>query len=59
MQRLTESPVLALPKRGQNLNMFTDPSLQGIGCVLMQQGRVIAYTSRWLKAHEKTTQLMT
>ena len=32
--------------------MFTDASHQGLGCVLMQRGRVIAYASRQLKTHE-------
>ncbi|WP_370657009.1 Ty3/Gypsy family RNase HI domain-containing protein, partial [Klebsiella pneumoniae] len=30
-----------------------DASLNGLGCVLMQQGKVIAYASRQLKVHEK------
>ena len=32
--------------------MFSDASKQGLGCVLMQGGRVIAYTSHQLKRHE-------
>ncbi|KAG8499053.1 hypothetical protein CXB51_005455 [Gossypium anomalum] len=30
-----------------------DASLLGLGCVLMQEGRVVAYASRQLKPHEK------
>ena len=33
--------------------IFSDASLNGLGCVLMQEGKVIAYTSRQLKMHEK------
>ena len=32
--------------------VFSDASRQGLGCVLMQDGRVIAYASRQLKKHE-------
>ena len=34
--------------------VYSDASRQGLGCVLMQDGRVIAYTSRQLKKHEQT-----
>ena len=30
----------------------SDASRQGLGCVLMQNGKVVAYTSRQLKRHE-------
>ena len=33
--------------------VYTDTSRNGLGCVLMQNGRVIAYASRQLKDHEK------
>jgi ribonuclease HI len=33
--------------------VYTDASKKGLGCVLMQQGRVVAYASRQLKEHEK------
>ena len=33
--------------------MYSDASLNGLGCVLMQNGKVIAYASRQLKIHEK------
>ena len=32
--------------------VFSDASQQGLGCVLMQDGRVIAYAFRQLKKHE-------
>ena len=33
--------------------IFSDASLNGLGCVLMQEGKVVAYASRQLKSHEK------
>ena len=33
--------------------IFSDASLNGLGCVLMQDGKVVAYASRQLKPHEK------
>ena len=33
--------------------MYSDASRSGLGCVLMQEGRVIAYASRKLKTHER------
>ncbi|XP_068339011.1 uncharacterized protein [Pyrus communis] len=49
---LTHAPVLALPNNSGNFEVYSDASLNGLGCVLMQHGRVIAYTSRQLKPHE-------
>ena len=56
--RLTLAPVHALPKCGENytvyiLTVYCDASRVGLGCVLMQEGKVIAYASRQLKVHEK------
>ncbi|KAI3767690.1 hypothetical protein L2E82_18026 [Cichorium intybus] len=50
---LCKAPVLALPQGGEDLVLYSDASLSGLGCVLMQRGRVIAYASRQLKPHEK------
>ena len=33
--------------------VYSDASRQGLGCVLMQNGRVIAYASRQLKKYEQ------
>jgi len=33
--------------------VYSDASRSGLGCVLMQEGRVIAYASRQLKTHER------
>jgi hypothetical protein len=49
---LTSAPVLTLPKTGEEYTVYSDASHQGLGCVLMQGGRVIAYASRQLKKHE-------
>ncbi|KAA3460856.1 DNA/RNA polymerases superfamily protein [Gossypium australe] len=50
---LTEAPVLVQPESGKEFVIFSDMSLNGLGCVLMQEGKVIAYASRQLKPHEK------
>ena len=44
--RLTMALVLALPTPRVEYVVFNDASRQGLGCVLMQDGRVIAYASR-------------
>ncbi|CAL2228612.1 unnamed protein product [Prunus armeniaca] len=52
-KRLTTAPILALPDNSRNFVIYSDASLQGLGCVLMQHDRVIAYASRQLKKHEQ------
>ena len=44
---------MTLPDDDGNFEIYSDASLNGLGCVLMQHGRVIAYASRQLKPHEK------
>jgi ribonuclease HI len=51
-QRLTTAPVLTLPEEGIEFDVYCDASKNGLGCVLMQSGKVIAYASRQLKVHE-------
>ena len=51
-QRLTTAPVLTLPSGSDGFTVYCDASKQGLGCVLMQHDRVIAYASRQLKKHE-------
>ncbi|KAJ9565973.1 hypothetical protein OSB04_001939 [Centaurea solstitialis] len=51
-QRLCEAPVLTLPEGMEDMTVYCDASHLGLGCVLMQRGRVIAYASRQLKPHE-------
>ena len=52
-EALTTAPVLALPQPGKPYVVYTDASRVGLGCVLMQENRVIAYASRQLKKHEE------
>jgi hypothetical protein len=46
-------PVLILPDVHKPFSVYCDVSYTGLGCVLMQEGRVVAYSSRQLKFHEK------
>ena len=48
---LVTTPVLILPMVGIGYVVFSDASRQGLGCVLMQNRRVIAYASRQLNKH--------
>jgi hypothetical protein len=50
---LTTAPVLAQPDNTQPFDVYCDASGTGLGCVLMQNNRVIAYASRALRNHEQ------
>ncbi|GJS55320.1 putative reverse transcriptase domain-containing protein [Tanacetum coccineum] len=50
---LCDAPILTLPDGVEDFIVYCDASNQGLGCVLMQRGKVIAYASRQLKIHEK------
>ena len=52
-RRLTSAPVLIVLDRGQGYTVYCDASRAGLGCVLMQSGRVVAYGSCQLKNHEQ------
>ncbi|GJY82650.1 putative reverse transcriptase domain-containing protein [Tanacetum coccineum] len=52
-QKLCEAPILALPEGNNDFVIYCDASLQGLGAVLMQREKVIAYASRQLKPHEE------
>ncbi|GJS63069.1 putative nucleotidyltransferase, ribonuclease H [Tanacetum coccineum] len=52
-QKLCSVPILALPKGSKNFVIYCDASHKGLGTVLMQREKVIAYASRQLKIHEK------
>ena len=52
-RRLTITPILIVPDRGQGYTVYCDASRAGLRCVLMQSGRVVAYGSRQLKNHEQ------
>jgi len=49
-------PILALPTSNKGFVVYSDASRNGLGYVLMQEGRVIAYASRQLKTHEQNYQ---
>ena len=51
-KRLISAPVLALPTSDEDFTVFCDASRVGLGCVLMQNERVITYASRQLKKHK-------
>ncbi|XP_073033916.1 uncharacterized protein [Primulina eburnea] len=52
-EKLASTPVLVLPTEDEDFTIYSDASKEGLGCVLMQEGRVIAYASRQLKPHER------
>ncbi|XP_074590046.1 putative mitochondrial protein AtMg00860 [Curcuma longa] len=52
-QRLVSTPILVIPFGEDGFTLYTDASFQGLGAVLMQHDRVVAYASRQLKDHEK------
>jgi hypothetical protein len=52
-KHLTLAPVLTQPDMSKPFEVFCDASGTGLGCVLMQENRVIAYASRALRPHEK------
>nr|GEX10585.1 retrovirus-related Pol polyprotein from transposon 17.6 [Tanacetum cinerariifolium] len=52
-QKLCEAPILALPERNNDFVVYYDASHQGLGAVLMQRGKVIAYASRQLKPNQE------
>ena len=49
---LTTAPVLVLPDGSKSFTVYTDACGTGLGAVLMQKGRVIAYGGRQLRVHE-------
>ncbi|GJW01239.1 putative reverse transcriptase domain-containing protein [Tanacetum coccineum] len=52
-RKLCETPILVLPNGTEDMVVYCDASYVGLGCVLMQRGKVIAYASRQLKKHEE------
>ena len=52
-RRLTTTPILIVSDRGQGYTVYCDASRAGLGCILMQSRRVVAYGSRQLKNHEQ------
>jgi len=52
-RRLTTAPMLVIPDLTKTFKVYCDASYMGMGCVLMQGKRPVAYASRQLKVHEK------
>ncbi|KAL5565172.1 hypothetical protein UlMin_028336 [Ulmus minor] len=52
-KRLITAPILTIPDGNEGMVVYSDASKMGLGCVLMQHGKVIAYASRQLKDYEK------
>jgi hypothetical protein len=51
--RLTTAPVLVLPDIHKSFDIYCDESRRGIGCELMQEGKVVDYASRQLRPHDE------
>ncbi|KAG8499148.1 hypothetical protein CXB51_005595 [Gossypium anomalum] len=49
---LTQAPVRIQPEPGKDFMVYSDATHVGLGCVLMQDRKVVAYVSRQLKTHE-------
>ena len=52
-KRLISAPILIMPDIKKPFDVYCDASKIGLGCVLIQEGKVIAYLSRQLKQHEQ------
>ncbi|GJS14475.1 putative reverse transcriptase domain-containing protein [Tanacetum coccineum] len=52
-QKLCSAPILALPERSEDFIVYCDASIKGLGAVLMQREKVIAYASCQLKIREQ------
>ncbi|KAA3483909.1 polyprotein [Gossypium australe] len=50
---LTDTPILAQPEPSVKYTVYIGASLNGLGCVLMQKGRIISYASHQLKSDER------
>nr|ABA97617.1 retrotransposon protein, putative, Ty3-gypsy subclass [Oryza sativa Japonica Group] len=51
-KKLVSALVLILPDQMKHFQVYCDACRHGLGCVLMQEGRVVAYVSRQLRPHE-------
>ena len=50
---MTSAPILVIPDVGKPFEVYYDASHLGLGCVLMQEKKAVAYASRQLKVHER------
>ena len=50
---MVSASILAIPEGNEGFVIYSDASKKGLGCVLMQKGRVIAYASRQLKPYKE------
>ena len=51
--RLVLATILALPSGIDSSTIYSEASHRGLGCILMQHGKVIAYALRQLRLHKK------
>lgn len=51
---LTETPVRTQSELGKDYMIYSDGSHNGVGCVLIQDGKVVTYASKQLKLHKKS-----
>mgnify|MGYP005814047043 CR=1 FL=1 len=52
-KKLKTAPVLVIPDIHKSFEVYCDASRKGLRCVLMQEGKVLAYASRQLRKHEE------
>nr|GFB04846.1 putative reverse transcriptase domain-containing protein [Tanacetum cinerariifolium] len=52
-QKLCSASILVLPEGSEDFVVYCNASIKGLGVVLMQREKVIAYGSRQLKVHVK------
>ena len=57
-EKLTSTPVLTLPEANEGFEVYSNASRQGLGYVLMQHKRVVAYASKQLKKQELNYPIM-
>ena len=51
--KLVITPILIIPSSSRRFVVYSDASHQGLSCVLIQNGKVVAYASRQLKPYER------
>jgi hypothetical protein len=52
-KRLTTTPILTMPDMKKPFSIYYDASGHGLGCVLIQDGHVVVYSSKQLRKHEE------